>query len=86
MTPTKPHPRSRRTAAEVAEKRKLFADLDSMIDAKEGALMNTLFEIKTWRPQRTAASLNKLCGQLREAYVQAEVLAELAEGKRRNGV
>jgi hypothetical protein len=57
-----------------------------MIDAKDEALMNTLFEIKTWWPQRTAASLNKLRAQLREADVEAEVLIELVEKKRRNKV
>jgi len=78
-----PSPRSRRKAEEVAAKRQLYADLDSMIEAKDEALKRTLYFLKTCEPQRTAVSLNKLRGLLRQADVEAEVLAELVEKKRR---
>jgi len=81
-----PSPRSRRKPEEVAAKRQLYADLGSMIEAKDEALKRTLSFLKTCEPQRTAVSLNKLRGLLRQADVEAEVLAELVEKQRRQKV
>ena len=83
MTPTKPHPRSRRKAHEIPPAK----PLDTIIGEKQAALMASMVLVQRWRPgQFDIARLRLLWADLRRAEVEVETLVELSEKKRRQGV
>lgn len=85
MTPTKPHPRSRRTAADGAPEMTVEA-LRARVERCREHLQDTLEVVRRWDGQMDLARLRCLRGDLRRADLEAEMVIEAIEKLRRKGV
>jgi len=82
MTPTKPHPRSRRKAHEIPPAK----PLETIISDKQAALMASMVLVQRWRPgQFDIRRLTQLRDEVRQVDEVAETLVELIEKQRRQG-